>query len=94
MSTKFTDHAKEQGHWYGPNDDDNLNPQYWRHWGTSWYEDQFGGDKDTSGYTALTDYLRGDSRAEIKALYNNYTEAKRDRILDAMPKFTEPFIDE
>lgn len=94
ISKRFTDHAKEQGHWYGPDDDDNLNPHYWRHWGTSEYEDQFGGDKDTSGYTALTDYLRGDSRAEIKALYNNYTEAKRDRILDAMPKFTEAFIDD
>lgn len=92
ISHRFTDHAKEQGHYYGQNDDDNLNPHYWRHWGTSWYEDEFGGDKDTSGYTALTDYMRGDSRAEIKALYNNYTERKRDRILDAMPVFHEPFI--
>lgn len=92
MAHVFTAHAKEQGHYYGANDDDNLNPHYWRHWGTSWYEDQFGGDKDTSGYTSLTDYLRGDSRGEIKSLYNNYTEAKRDRILNAMPTFLEPYI--
>jgi integrase len=94
MSNKFIDHAKDQGHWYGPDDDDNLSPHYWRHWATSWYDPRFGGDADTSGYTALTDYLRGDSRSEIKALYNNYTETKRDRILDAMPKFHKPFVDD
>jgi integrase len=94
MCNKFIDHAKEQGHWYGPNDDDNLNPHYWRHWGTSWYEDQFGGDKDTDGYTVLTDYLRGDSREEIKALYNNYSEKKEKSILDAMPTFFESFTDD
>jgi integrase len=93
MSNRFIGHAKEQGHFYGADDDDNFNPHYWRHWGTSWYEDQFSGDKDTEGYTPLTDYLRGDSRQEIKALYNNYTESKRDRILKAMPTFFEPFID-
>ena len=94
ISKIFIDHAKEQGHYYGANDDDNLNPHYWRHWVTSWFEDQFGGDKDTDGYTALTDYLRGDSRSEIKALYNNYSETKKERILDAMPTFHEPFIED
>jgi integrase len=92
INAKFRDHAKEQGYYYGKNDDDNLNPHYSRHWGTSWYEDAFGGDSETNGNTTLTDYMRGDSRAEIKALYNNYTERKRDRILDAMPVFHEPFI--
>ena len=94
IAIRFIDHAKDQGHFYGPGDDDNLNPHYWRHWGTSKYEDRFGGDKDTDGYTPLTDYLRGDSRQEMKALYNNYTHEKRDRILDAMPTFFEPFVED
>lgn len=86
--------AKELGHYYGPNDDDNINGHYWRHWGTSWYEDHFGGNKDTLGNTALTDYIRGDSREEIKGLYDNYTEQKKVRILDAMPTFFERFVED
>jgi integrase len=79
---------------YGPGDDDNLNVHYWRHWGTTWYEDQFGGDPDSFGNTAMTDYLRGDSRNEIKGLYNGYSTDKRDMILNAMPTFLEPYTDD
>lgn len=88
---KFVERAKELGYWYGANNDDNLNPHYWRHWGTSHYQSQFGSD-DSSGYTALTQYLRGDSKSDIIGLYDNYTEDKRDIILDAMPTFFEPYI--
>lgn len=86
--------AKELNHWYGPGDDDNLNPHYWRHWGTTWYEDRFGGSLDSQDNTAMTDYLRGDSRNEIKGLYNSYSTDKQDRILDAMPTFLKPYTDD
>jgi len=89
----FAQRAKELGYWYGANDDDNLNPHYWRHWATSHYQSQFGGN-DSDGYTALTKYIRGDSKEDIIAIYDNYTEEKRDTILDAMPTFLEPYVED
>ena len=93
ISKKFRKRAKELGYWYGANDDDNLNPHYWRHWATSWYQGQFGGG-ESEGYTALTKYLRGDSNDDVMGIYDNYTEAKRDTILGAMPTFLEPYVEE
>ena len=90
---KFSDRAKELGYWYGADDDDNLNPHYWRHWSTSHYQSQFGGN-DSDGYTALTKYLRGDRKEDIIGIYDNYTEEKRDTILDAMPTFLEPYVED
>lgn len=90
---KFRKRAKELEYWYGANDDDNLNAHYWRHWATSHYQGQFSGS-DSEGYTALTKYLRGDSKEDIIGIYDNYTETKRHTILDAMPTFLEPFIDD
>jgi len=81
------------GYWYGPNDDDNLNPHYWRHWGTSHYQSQFGGN-ESEGHTALTKYIRGDSKEDIIGIYDNYTEKKRDTILNAMPVFLEPYVED
>ncbi|RJX47785.1 tyrosine-type recombinase/integrase [Halonotius pteroides] len=89
---KFRERAEELGYWYGANDDDNLNPHYWRHWATSWYQSQFGGD-ESQGRTALTKYLRGDSKQDIIGIYDSYTEDKRDTILDAMPTFLEPYVE-
>jgi integrase len=94
ISNKFIRRAKKIGYFYGSNHDDNLNPHYWRHWGTTHYEDQFGGDADTPGNTSMTDYLRGDSREGIKQLYNNYSSEKRDIILNAMPTFLKPYTDD
>ena len=101
LSTRYGKKAKELNDrddvavtgYYEPNDDDNLNVHYWRHWGTTWYEDQFGGDPDSPGNTAMTDYLRGDSSNEIKGLYNGYSTDKRDMVLDAMPTFLGPYTD-
>jgi|GEM_PF-6351155 len=73
--------------WYGPNDDDNVNPHYFRHWGTTWYQDHL-----EDG--ALVDYLRGDTGSGSKANYNQYSDIKRQKILDAMPKFFEPYIED
>jgi len=93
IGTTFRKRAKKLGYWYGANDDDNLNPHYWRHWGTSHYQSQFGGN-DRDGYTALTKYIRGDSKNDIIGIYDNYNEGKRDTILNAMPTFLKPYIDE
>lgn len=78
--------------WYGTDendsgDDDNINPHYWRHWATTWYQDR-------TGDGALVDYLRGDTSGGIKTNYNQYSDVKQEKILDAMPKFFEPFIGE
>lgn len=73
--------------WYGPGDDDNINPHYWRHWATTWYQDE-------TGDQALVDYLRGDTGQGSSANYDQYSDAKREKILDAMPTFFEPFIDD
>lgn len=94
MSMRFINHAKDLGYFYGKDHDDNLNPHYWRHWGTSWYQDQLGGNVDANNKLPLVDYLRGDKRPEIKAIYDNYTEEKRDHILNAMPIFHERYITE
>ena len=91
IGNKFRERAKELGYWYGANDDDNLNAHYWRHWTTSWYQSQFGGGSED---TALTKYLRGDSKNDIMAIYDSYTEDKRDTILDAMPTFLSPYVEE
>lgn len=89
----FQQRAKELGYWYGNHDDDNLNPHYWRHWATSHYQSQFGGD-ESKGHTALTKYIRGDSEEDIISIYDNYTEKKGDTILNAMPTFLKPYVDE
>lgn len=73
--------------WYGANDDDNINPHYWRHWATTWYQDQ-------TGDGALVAYIRGDTGEGSKANYDQYSDVKREKILDAMPTFFEPFIDD
>lgn len=86
ITTNYVRKARELGHYYGQKDDDNLNPHYWRHWGTTRYEDRVGG--------SLTDYMRGDVGRSSKADYNNYTKSKRDQILAEMPKFLEPYIDD
>jgi len=91
ISKKFAERAKELGYWYGAHDDDNLNPHYWRHWATSEYQSEFA-DGESGGYTALTKYIRGDSKEDIIGIYDNYTETKRDTILDAMPTFLEPYV--
>lgn len=93
ISSIFTQRAKELGHWYGAHDDDNLNPHYWRHWATSEYQGQFA-DGESDGYTALTKYIRGDKKEDIMGIYDNYTEKKRDTILDAMPTFLEPYVED
>jgi integrase len=93
ISSKFRERAKDLGYWHGANDDDNLNPHYWRHWATSWYQSQFGGD-ESQGRTALTKYLRGDSKQDIIGIYDSYTEDKRDTILDAMPTFLAPYVED
>lgn len=93
IGTRYRKRVKDLGYWYGPNDDDNINPHYWRHWGTSWYQSEFGGNKN-KGHTALTKYIRGDSKEDIIGIYDNYTEEKRDMILDAMPTFLQPYVDD
>jgi integrase len=73
--------------WYGTKDDDNINPHYWRHWATTWYQDQ-------TGDGSLVDYLRGDTGQGSRANYDQYSDLKRQRILDSMPTFFEPFTDD
>lgn len=73
--------------WYGANDDDNINPHYWRHWGTTWYQDE-------TENQALVDYLRGDTGEGSSANYDQYTDAKEKKILNAMPTFFEPSTDD
>jgi integrase len=85
VCVKFIERAKELGHWYGERDDDNLNPHYWRHWSTTWFEDRLG-EKNS-----LTDYLRGDKGRRTKATYNQWTEQKEALYLEHVPKF---FIDD
>jgi integrase len=92
IGTRFREKSKEITQkdngpkcWYEPGDDDNLNAHYWRHWATTWYQDQTGED-------ALVDYLRGDTGQGSKANYDQYSKVKRQKILKAMPKFFEPFI--
>lgn len=72
--------------WYGPEDDDNLNLHYWRHWATTWYKDRTD--------EALVDYLRGDTGQGSSANYDQYTDLKKQKILDVMPTFFEPHIDD
>lgn len=73
--------------WYEPGDDDNINAHYWRHWATTWYQDE-------TGYQALVDYIRGDTGQGSSANYDQYSDVKKQKILDAMPTFFEPFIDD
>jgi integrase len=73
--------------WYEPGDDDNINAHYWRHWATTWYQDE-------TGDQALVDYIRGDTGEGSSANYDQYTDVKEQKILDAMPTFFEPFIDD
>jgi hypothetical protein len=84
-SKEITDRDEGPKCWYGSGDGDNINPHYWRHWSTTWYEDRVGG--------GLVDYLRGDIGQGSKANYNQYSDMKEQQILEHMPKFFEPFID-
>ena len=84
-SKKITERDEGPKCWYGSRDDDNINPHYWRHWATTWYEDRVGG--------GLVDYLRGDTGQGSKANYNQYSDRKEQQILEHIPKFFEPFID-
>lgn len=72
--------------WYGPYDDDNINAHYWRHWATTWYQDRL--EKE-----GLVDYLRGDTGQGSKANYDQYSDVKKNTILETMPKFYEPYIE-
>jgi integrase len=78
--------------WYGSEDgsgdDDNINPHYWRHWATTWYQDDDRVDQ------AFVDYMRGDAGDGSSANYNQYTDGKKLKILEVVPKFFEPFIDD
>lgn len=87
MSNKFRRKAKEitrrdEGPkcWYEANDDDNINVHYYRHWSTTWYQDR-------TGDQSLVDYLRGDTGEGSSANYDQYTDVKEQKILDAMPTF-------
>lgn len=81
VNHKFKDKAQAMGHFYEPNDDDNINPHYWRHWSTTWFEDRLGED------TSLTDYFRGDKGSSIKTRYNQWSEEKKQIYLEHVPKF-------
>ncbi|MCG1004801.1 MULTISPECIES: hypothetical protein [Halobacterium] len=72
--------------WYGPHDDDNINPHYWRHWATTWYQDQLESE-------SLTDYMRGDTGGGSRAIYDQYTATKKRKILKAMPTFLESYAE-
>lgn len=86
-SKEITERNEGPKCWYGPGDDDNINPHYWRHWSTTWYEDRVANG-------GLVDYLRGDTGQGSKANYNQYSDRKKQQILEHMPKFFEPFIDD
>lgn len=73
--------SKEMGYYYDPNDDDNINCHYWRHWATTWFEDTLGEN------SSITDYLRGDKGSETKALYNHWSGKKERLYLNNVPKF-------
>lgn len=81
VSEKFKRKAQEQGHYYGPLDDDNIGVHYWRHWGTTWFEDRFGENN------SITDYLRGDKGSATKAQYNQWSKKKEEIYLENVPKF-------
>jgi integrase len=86
-SKEITERNEGPKCWYGSRDDDNINPHYWRHWATTWYQDQTGDE-------ALVQYLRGDTGQASKANYNQYSDRKEQQILEHMPTFFEPFIEE
>lgn len=97
ISTAMTQHSKQLTQmdddeckltcYYEPHDDDNINPHYWRHWATTWYQDRMKSD-------SLVDYMRGDTGEGSKANYDQYTDMKKQEILETMPTFLEPYIDE
>lgn len=78
---RFQKMAKKMGHWYEPNDDDNMNPHYWRHWTTTKFEDRLG--KNNS----LVTYFRGDKGKQSKSRYNHWTEEKERLYREHVPKF-------
>lgn len=80
-SKRFKDKAEERGHYYGVHDDDNVNVHYWRHWGTTWFEDRLG------EHNSITDYLRGDKGSATKAQYNQWSDKKEEIYLENVPKF-------
>lgn len=81
IRSKFKDMAKEMGYWYGPNDDDNVNPHYWRHWSTTKFEDRLGEDN------SIVTYFRGDKGEKTKGRYNHWTEEKERLYREHVPKF-------
>lgn len=86
QSKEITEREEGPTCWYEPEDDDNVNPHYFRHWSTTWYQDRVDG--------GLVDYLRGDTGKGSKANYDQYTDKKQQKILDAMPKFFEPYVED
>lgn len=80
MNTKMQEKAEKFGHYYGANDDDNVNQHYWRHWATTTFEDRVG---DAGG---LVTYLRGDV-GSTKDGYNSWTSEKERIYRENVPKF-------
>lgn len=81
VRSKFKQMAVKMGHWYGPNDDDNFNPHYWRHWSTTKFEDRLG--KNNS----IVTFFRGDKGETTKSGYNHWTEEKEEMYREHVPKF-------
>lgn len=80
-SERFKDKAQQLGYYYGPRDDDNVGVHYWRHWGTTWFEDRLG------KHNSITDYLRGDKGSATKGRYNQWSDKKEEVYLENVAKF-------
>lgn len=81
VGDKFKQMAEKMGHWYEPDDDDNMNPHYWRHWTTTTFEDRLGENN------SLVTYFRGDKGDQSKDGYNHWTAEKERLYREHVPKF-------
>lgn len=86
LGTALQKQAKKNGHWYGPRDDDNINPHYFRHWTSS----TLGARLGYANYqnSMLVKMLRGDSVATIDD-YTHWSEDLRKQYFSIVPKFYE-----
>jgi integrase len=81
LGSKITEKSRELGHYYGPDDEDNITPHYFRHWATTRIREQ------TTGDSGLVDYIRGDKAKSMKDRYTHWSDQKEREYLEAVPKF-------
>jgi integrase len=87
VAQNIRQHSKELGYWYEAYDDDNINPHYFRHWGTSVIDERLEA-ASTGEHATTTKLLRGD-KEDTMDNYTHWSDKRIKRYLNISPKFYE-----